>query len=135
MPVTPEENENFRVFVSQKAEQIGLFDFKPEDIVWHYTDGPGFLGIIQSGSIYATQVASLNDLNETKYATDLFKAAIRQLIEEKKDDEVARGFLHRVLDFVKDDPTTPTHGTSKFFVACFSAEEDDLSQWDRYGRR
>jgi hypothetical protein len=76
----------------------------------------------------------LNDWNETKYATDLFKVATQRLIEEKKDDETARGFLHRVLEYVKEDPTGPTHGTSKFFVACFSAEEDDLPQWDRYGK-
>jgi hypothetical protein len=135
MPVTPEENEKYRVFVSEKAKEIGVFDFKPEDIVWHYTDGPGFLGIIESSSIHATQVASLNDRTETKYATDLFKASIQQLLEEMKDKETARTFLHNVLEYIKEDPTTPTHGTSKFFVVCFSAEEDDPIQWDRYARR
>jgi hypothetical protein len=135
MPVTPEENAKYGAFVGAKATEIGLFDYKPDDIVWHYTDGPGFLGILQSSTIYATQVASLNDRNETKYATDLFKAAIQKLIEEKKDDETARNFFHKVLELVKDDPDTPTHGTSKFFVTCFSAEEDDLTQWDRYGKK
>ena len=135
MRVTAEENEQYRLFVSAKATEIGLFDFKPEDIVWHYTDGPGFLGIIQSSTLHATQVASLNDSSETKYATDLFKTSIQQLLEEKKDDEKARGFLHEVLEFVKEDPITPTHGISKFFVTCFSGEEDDPIQWDRYGKK
>ncbi len=94
----------------------------------------GFLGIVQSSSIYATQVASLNDRNETKYATDLYKLSLQKLIEEKKDDEIARNFLHKVMEYVKEDPTTPTHGASKFFVTCFSGEEDDLTQWDRYGK-
>ncbi len=133
--MTPEENEKYRRFVSDKAQEIGLFDYKPDDIIWHYTDGPGFLGILQSGTIYATQVSSLNDRNETKYATDLFKKSVAQLREEKKDHETARTFLDKVLELVKDDPDSPTHGVSKFFVACFSAEEDDLSQWDRYGKR
>jgi hypothetical protein len=133
MPVTLEENEKYGAFVRAKAQELGLFDYKPEDIVWHYTDGPGFLGILQSASIYATQVASLNDRNETKYATDLFKSSIEKLIEEKKEAEVARTFLHAVLGFVREDPVHPTHGTSKFFVACFSAEQDDPIQWDRYG--
>jgi DUF2971 family protein len=135
MPVTSDENERYGAFVRAKAVEIGLFDYKPDEIVWHYTDGPGFLGIIQSSSIYATQVASLNDRNETKYATDLFKASIEKLIEDKKDDTTARTLLHKVLELVKDDPTTPTHGTSKFFVTCFSGEEDDLTQWDRYGKK
>ena len=127
MPVTAEENEKYRKFVSDKAQEIGLFEYKPNDIIWHYTDGPGFLGILQSSSIYATQVSSLNDRNETKYATDLFKKSLAQVIEEKKEDEVARTFLNKVSEYVKDDPDAPTHGTSKFFVACFSAEEDDLA--------
>lgn len=134
MPVTLEENDKYRRFVSTKAQEAGLFDYKPDDIIWHYTDGPGFLGILQSGSIYATQVSSLNDRNETKYATDLFKKSLTQLLEEKKDDEVARTFFNKVLEYVKDDPDAPAHGASKFFVTCFSAEEDDLSQWDRYGK-
>jgi hypothetical protein len=134
MPVTPEENEKYRAFVSERAKEIGCFDFKPNDILWHYTNGEGFLGILQSSSIFATQVASLNDKNETKYATDLFKASIAKVIEKHKDDSTAKDFLNKVLDFIKEDPTSPTHGTSKFFVACFSGEEDDVIQWDRYGK-
>jgi len=76
----------------------------------------------------------LNDRNETKYATDLFKKSIKQVIEERKDDPAAKDFLQKVLEYVKDDnPENPTHGTSKFFVTCFSEVEDDLSQWGRYG--
>jgi hypothetical protein len=135
MPVTAEENEKYRVFVGEKATEIGLFDFPLDKIVWHYTDGPGFLGIIQSSSLHATQVSSLNDSSETKYATDLFKVAVQQLLDEKKGDDTARAFLQEVLEFVKDDPTTPTHGTSKFFVTCFSGEADDPIQWDRYGKK
>jgi hypothetical protein len=43
--------------------------------------------------------------------------------------------LQNVLEYVKENPVEPTHGTSKFFVACFSGEQDDLTQWDRYGRK
>src|SRR5713101_7196179 len=134
MPVTDEENEKYRLFVVERANEIGCFDYKGKDIVWHYTDGEGFLGILQSSSIYATQVASLNDRNETKYATDLFKIAIENVLKEKKDDVTAKNFLLKVLDYTKEDPFSPTHGTSKFFVTCFSGEEDELTQWDRYGK-
>src|ERR1700688_3995756 len=103
MPVTAQENEQYRAFVSEKAQELGCFNFKPDDIVWHYTNGEGLLGILQSSSIYATQVASLNDKNETKYATDLFKASLRELIEQNKDNGIAMGFLQKVLEFVKED--------------------------------
>jgi len=133
MPVTPQESDKYRAFVQSTANEIGVFNFEPEQIVWHYTNGEGFLGIVESGSIYATQVASLNDRNETKYATGLFRMSLERLIEEKKDDEPARTFLYKVLEFLKEDPIKPPHGTSKFFVTCFSTVEDDLPQWTRYG--
>jgi hypothetical protein len=135
MPVTEPENERYRAFVREKANELGCFDFKPDDIVWHYTDGDGFLGILQSATIHATQVSSLNDRTETQYASDLFKASIEQLIEERKDEPTERAFLHKVLELVREDPHTPTRGTSKFFVTCFSGDEDDLIQWDRYGKK
>ena len=112
---------------------MGVFDFQPDQIVWHYTNGAGFLGILQSATLYATQVASLNDVRETKYATDLYKDAVKGLLKEKADDPDAVTFLNAVLEFVKEEPDSPTHGTSKFFVTCFSADEDDVTQWDRYG--
>jgi hypothetical protein len=133
MPVTPQENEKYRQYVSDIAREMGVFDFKPDQIVWHYTNGEGFLGIIQSATLYATQVASLNDVRETKYGTDLYKDAVKALLKEKADDPDAVTFLNAVLEFVKEEPDSPTHGTSKFFVTCFSADEDDVTQWDRYG--
>jgi hypothetical protein len=134
MNVTQQENEKYRVFVSDVAKEMGAFDFDPEQIVWHYTNGAGFLGIIQSSTLYATQVASLNDKSETKYATDLYKEAINSLIQEKADDADAVLFLKAVLEYVKEEPDSPSHGISKFFVVCFSGDEDELTQWDRYGK-
>jgi len=131
MHVTQQENEKYRQFVSDVAQRLGVFDFNGEQIVWHYTDGAGLLGILQSATIYATQVASLNDANETKYATDLYKQAVKELITESAGDEEAVAFLTGVLEFVKEEPDSPTHGTSKFFVTCFSADEDELTQWDQ----
>lgn len=96
--------------------------------------GAGLLGILQSGTIYATQVSGLNETTETKYATDLYKKAIAELITEKEDDSDAVSFLTRVLEFVQEEPDSPTHGISKFFVACFSGDEDELTQWDRYSK-
>jgi hypothetical protein len=134
MNVTPLENEMYRTFVSDIATEMGVFDFKGDDIIWHYTNGAGFLGILQSGTIYATQVSSLNDTTETKYASDIYKMAILELIKERESDAEAAAFLKQVLEFLKDEPDSPTHGTSKFFVTCFSGDEDELTQWERYSK-
>jgi hypothetical protein len=134
MPVTAEENEKYGKFVSEKAIELGCFDFGAEDIVWHYTNGEGFLGIMESCSLHATQVASLNDSKETKYATELFRVAAQKLLSEQEKDTAAQQFLEKLLELVAENPESPTQGISKFFVTCFSAEEDDMTQWDRYGR-
>jgi hypothetical protein len=134
MEVTLEENEKYRRFVSDVAKELGVFDFGGDDIIWHYTNGPGLIGILQSSTLFASQVSCLNDTTETKYATDLYKKAIAELIEEGSGDEDAVGYLKHVLDYVKEEPDSPTHGTSKFFVTCFSGDEDELTQWDRYSK-
>jgi len=134
MQVTLQENEKYRQFVSDIATEMGVFDFNLDDILWHYTNGDGFLGILQNGTIHATQVSCLNDTTETKYASDLYKTAVVQLIKDRENDAEAVAFLNQVLEFVKEEPDSPTHGTSKFFVACFSGDEDELTQWDRYSK-
>lgn len=134
MPVTQQENNIYREFVSKMALELGVFDLKGQEIVWHYTNGEGFLGILQSSTLFATQVAALNDSKETEYATDLFKQAVKQLIAEKSSDSDAAAFLNAVLEFVKEEPENPTRGISKFFVTCFSAEGDDVNQWAKYAK-
>ena len=131
MPLTLEENDTFRNFVSRIAQEAGCFDFKDE-IVWHYTNGAGFLGILQSSQLYATQVAALNDANETRHASDLFEKAVQQLIAERVNEQEVATFLKTLLEVSKEN--TGSHNISKFFVTSFSGEEDDLTQWDRYGR-
>jgi len=132
MQVTPEENEAYRKFVSDLAMELGVFDLNGIETVWHYTDGNGFLGILQSGRLYATQVSALNDSKETEYATDLFREEVKKAIAEQagKDDVVS--FFQNILEQIKEEPDKPTQGISKFYVACFSTRPDDLNQWSKY---
>jgi hypothetical protein len=132
MHVTPEENEAYRKFVSELAIELGVFDLKGIETVWHYTDGNGFLGILQSGRLYATQVSSLNDSRETEYATDLFRDEVRKAVVEQAGNVEVISFFQSILEQIKEAPGNPTQGISKFFVACFSTRADDLNQWSKY---
>jgi hypothetical protein len=132
MHVTPEENEAYRKFVSDLAIELGVFDLREIKTVWHYTDGNGFLGILQSGRLFATQVSALNDSKETEYATDLFRDEVQKaIVEQTGNDEVA-SFFQSILEQIKEEPGNPTQGISKFYVACFSTRADDLNQWSKY---
>jgi hypothetical protein len=132
MVVTQEENDAYRKFVSDVAIELGVFDLTGVETVWHYTDGNGFLGILQSGRLYATQVSALNDSKETEYATDLFRDEIAKAIVERAGDDQAVSFFQSILEQVKEVPGNPTQGISKFYVACFSTRADDLNQWSKY---
>jgi hypothetical protein len=132
MPVTSEENAKYQAFVSRIAQKNGCFDFMPDQIVWHYTNATGFLGILQSSQLYATQVSALNDAKETKHASELFGNAVKRLINERAAEPDVVQFLSTVIAYLGENETA--HTRSKFFVTCFSGEEDDLSQWERYGK-
>src|SRR5277367_4694575 len=132
MHVTPAENETYRKFVSDLATELGVFDLNGIETVWHYTDGNGFLGILQSGRLYATQVSALNDSKETEYATDLFRAEVKKAIVEQAGRDDGVSFFQSILEQIKEVPGNPTQGISKFFVACFSTRADDLNQWSKY---
>jgi len=132
MQVTPEENAAYGKFVSDLAVELGIFDLRGIETVWHYTDGKGFLGILQSGRLHATQVSALNDSKETRYATDLFREEVMRAIAEQSGNDSAVAFFQSILEQVEEAPDNPTQGISKFYVACFSAKGDDLNQWSKY---
>jgi hypothetical protein len=41
------------------------------DILWHYTNAAGFLGIFRSGKLWATNTDYLNDASEMRHARGL----------------------------------------------------------------
>jgi hypothetical protein len=103
---------------------------KPPDVLYHYTTAQGLLGILKTGSLWATNSRFLNDPTEIEYATQLF----RRIADE---------------EFGKYGSPSPTHVAywqkcvaswldyyeqeAKVYVACFSADGDLLSQWRGYG--
>jgi hypothetical protein len=112
--------------------ELGVFDLKGIEKVWHYTDGNGFLGILQSGRLFATQVSALNDSKETEYATNLFRDEVNNAIVEQAGKGDVVSFFQSILEQIKEEPGNPTQGISKFYVACFSTLADDLNQWSKY---
>jgi Protein of unknown function (DUF2971) len=133
MPVTQSEISKYQAFVARVANDFGCLE-KPKGLMWHYTDGEGLLGIIRSRSLRATQVAALNDKNETLFASSLFRKALERLKSNELDAE-STTFLRYVLSQFNEDDDAPNHGGSLAYVCCFSGHEDELTQWERYGRQ
>jgi len=127
--VTEEERLEYQTFAAGIAKKLG-FNSDPPKTLWHYTTADGLLGILESASIYATQLGCLNDVSELRYAMHMVQNAMRMLRARTPGDDPDRDYIFDLIDRVAGADTVPT---SDLYVACFSGKEDDLSQWRAYG--
>jgi hypothetical protein len=94
------------------------------DLLWHYTDGNGLLGILDTSSIWASGINFLNDASENGKARQLLKQSVNARIEKSAGSD--REWLRQLLS------SNVWDYTADLFVACFSASRDSLSQWRAY---
>jgi hypothetical protein len=132
MPVLPEDLDRYRVFVDDQVKALKSAEFDPEKTLWHYTSGAGVLGIIETGTLFATQVACLNDSTEVRYASQLFRDALVAVRQKHSGDAVIDQLLDRIAAAFAEDPSRPSHAPNMYFVTCFTDQADDLSQWRAY---
>ena len=128
MLVTQEDFRDYAHFAEGVAAKLG-FKSKLPDVIWHYTSAPGLLGILESGSLYATQLACLNDQSEIRYAVFQFRSALQKL-RSKPGDDPNKDYVFELVDRTADFDGAPN---SELYVTCFSKAADDLSQWRAYG--
>lgn len=100
---------------------------KYPEIVYHYTDTAGLLGIIQSQQLWASASNVLNDRSELGYGIRILRRAIEEL-EETHQIEVERADRWRSLIESEDF----TRCTQDCFILSASTDNDLLSQWRHY---
>lgn len=96
--------------------------FEHNDILYHYTSLNGFLSIIETQSLFFSNVNFLNDSKEIKHGVDIVLKAIEQTEKKESSD---------ILDKMKDN--IKLLFKSEKYVTCFSKDGDLLSQWRAYG--
>jgi len=133
MAIPQEEIERYRAFVFELTRDLGSIAVPPDTPLWHYTSGAGLLGIIDSMSIYSTQISCLNDTSEFRYSSGLFREALASLRGKFATNLTALAFLDAAVGYFAENPDYPAQARASQFVACFSEEENDLSQWRAYG--
>jgi hypothetical protein len=112
-----------------------------DKIIYHYTSLEGFLGIIESKSIWATNILYLNDASELNYSGDLLREQLllQYPILIKRNPGIGdmlcgefstEDLLFKIMLEVIDNRTVTDH--IGFFVCSFSDEMDLLSQWRGY---
>lgn len=92
--------------------------------IYHYTDLNGLKGIIETGSLWATHFAFLNDSNELVHGINCLENALQYL----KDD-----FNPKTLTSIQQALTHfKMHRASHVYNLSFCLEPDLLSQWRGY---
>ena len=97
------------------------------EILYHYTTQIGFLGIIQSKSIWGTDMRYLNDKREYLVAMELLTERVTRFVDGPAQGSPQFLFLEKLQARLTNIWSWP------FFVASFSADGDLLSQWRGYG--
>ena len=94
-------------------------------ILFHYTSGAGLIGILESRSIWATNIRFLNDSTEYDFAVGLARRVIQERIDKARNKfEVA------VASVLQERLTTDP--AADVYVTSFSENADQLSQWRAY---
>jgi hypothetical protein len=97
----------------------------PPSILFHYTSMQNLISIVETDRIRATHIRYLNDWSE---AETMWSLVLKRLIERKDSARSTEesAYLSEIIDLAH------TRRTPNDFVASFSQEGDDLSQWRAY---
>jgi Protein of unknown function (DUF2971) len=99
-------------------------DENEPDLLWHYTDAAGLLGIVSSGRLRFGDVRFLNDRTERVYGW--------RIVEEVLSSQLAAGDPHKLLQGIKVMLETEA-AVARLFACALSETKESISQWQRYG--
>jgi hypothetical protein len=94
------------------------------NLVWHYTDASGALGIVTDNAIRASSIWSMNDSGESRHGVEL----IQQRWEARRGNLAHQDEVEQLL---RDAASRMR--VSDAFIACASMDGESLSQWRAYG--
>ncbi|MGH1440182.1 MAG: DUF2971 domain-containing protein [Cellvibrionaceae bacterium] len=106
----------------QKIAQ-SLYSDTPEELLYHYTTISGLKGIVESQSIWASDVRYMNDSAELQYIISLLKDCSESFQHHKK-------FLNQFIDWMSH---RVANGHMVFAIS-FRANGNLLSQWRGYSQ-
>jgi hypothetical protein len=113
--------------VAEAMAQRDLAQGAAPDFLYHYTDVAGLIGILNSGSLWATNLRFMNDSRELDHARQL----MIDVLHDARTRATAPG-QRTVIDAIETNLTTLT-GYPDFYSVSFSSDGDLLSQWRGYG--
>ena len=119
--------EDLRAYADWCRPHVVRFCPQSPPPLYHYTSGNSLIDIIRGGELWSTQLACLNDASELLYPIETLQEKARQKLSTPVTAD-AKFLLERISSGL----TEPQIATEGRFVACFSEDGDDLSQWRAY---
>jgi len=98
------------------------------DVLYHYTDASGLVGMLQSGVVWATDLRFLNDRQEQRHFCGASRSYVETVLSNDSASEAAKKLCIEILKYHL------ISSNDHRFVFSLSADSDDLSQWRGYGR-
>jgi hypothetical protein len=127
------DTPNLPIFSPAFAEH---FQQAPTEFLYHYTDQTGLLGIIESRSLWATNISYMNDATEfglsVRLIRDRLLAELETKIEPGRSPETDTGHLNERQNRARELLKHTVSDASPIHVICFCEKGDLLSQWRGY---
>jgi hypothetical protein len=99
---------------------------RPSEL-YHYTDAAGLFGMLQNGSVWATDTRFLNDRQEIQHLQNMSKKWVIKTKGNTKNKH-EKYLCSEILSYC--DIKSP----NGFFIFSLSSQRDDLSQWRGYAK-
>jgi len=132
--VTPHD-EALQARTAWLREQVNADLPLSPDLLWHYTDAGGLLGIVQDELLWATDTRFLNDATELHYGLDLARDSLRGYAAHAGLKLNTVRFLTGLADPDQADVPGFLRAHLDIYVTCFCQDGDLLSQWRAYAGR
>lgn len=107
------------------ADGVGHVLLDVNDVVYQYTSVSGLKGMVESHSIWTTPVCYLNDASEYLHGQHQFEEIMRAGVSGPENGDTNQVFNYVLACLKSNHPNS-------VFVACFSPNRDQLSQWRGY---
>lgn len=111
------------------------------DVVYHYTNDAGLIGILSDKAIWCSNVLYLNDSLEWRYGVDVFEEMLQEIVDgtagtaKRLDAALAREIKRKFDSYYVAQKSLSMNTFTPCYAASFSEEPDSLPQWRGYSTR
>jgi Protein of unknown function (DUF2971) len=100
----------------------------PPKILYQYTDAKGLRGILNSGTVWLTDVLEQKDPSEVYHGVEIGAQAL-SAAAAKELHPTTRLFARQVAENQRE----LVQHSARYYIACFARVRDDMDQWRAYG--